>query len=252
MKKIVHTITLPEALEEYKQNSDFRDALSSGQFVYVKNYYVLHSAEYVRHNEDESPKLTNGASENIKECALAFETFRESALEALLGEPKRGAGSKDAKEKAKAEREKKFVKSSEYKVLVEKAKSMRSKFDKTCRETYQQRLWSILEERGENAETFKKRTNLDRSHYDDAKKFSLNSDYYKAKEPKPVVRTISAIAAGYNLDLDFTEELLKLAGHAFDPTDWDHQMYKFVIVSMCGNSIEEKNQILRKAEATEF
>lgn len=104
---------------------------------------------------------------------------------------------------------------------------------KTC----WQRIYEILEAHKATAYTFHEKT-------------LLSSDYYsKAKNNNPSppsVETIVAIAAGYSLDLQLTEELLKLAGRSFNPTSRKHDLYIFIIVTMSDYDIDAKNALLEE------
>ena len=105
------------------------------------------------------------------------------------------------------------------------------KYKKTC----WQRIYEVLEANHAKPDTFHEKT-------------LLNSDYiFRAKysnSPPPNVRTIVAIAAGYDLGLHIAEELLKLAGLAFCPTSAENDAFIFILTAMYGYSIDAKNEIL--------
>jgi hypothetical protein len=179
-------------------------------------------------------QLTDYATETISDCALVFESkvtsvrFDSKDDDFLTLTPEE-------------RREKKYISTNQSELLTkeilrqrEKSKAQfaeQRKYTKTC----WQRIFEILQANNAKSSTFHDKT-------------LLNSDYYiRAKNnnsPPPSVRTIVAIAAGYDLGLHITEELLKLAGHAFNPTSEEHDAFVFILTSMHGQDIDVKNEIL--------
>jgi len=261
--EIVYTITLTEALKEYENNRIFREILQADYFVYIDNIYVLDTPKFVYHDKVNPPRLTDYARQNLDECALAFnevtmfvssgstmhDGFPKSSnigiKEKLLGDinfTKRGVS--DNGKRTEIECSKNFKLESQKKELTEEIEAQlkvnKQMFEsrlvqtKTC----WQRIWEILEREHSTPSTFNKRTLLNDRYY------------YRARENHnslPDIRTIMAIAAGYSLGLFETEDLLRLAGHAFSPTLPEHNVYIFIIVSMCGYNICAKNEILSQS-----
>ena len=109
---------------------------------------------------------------------------------------------------------------------------------KTC----WQRIGEILKREKATAFTFSQKTSLnDRFYY-----YARNAEEQGKTPSEPTMRTIMAIAAGYNLDLLETEELLKLSGCAFSPVSREHNAYIFIITAMCGFELFEKNEFLER------
>jgi len=103
-------------------------------------------------------------------------------------------------------------------------------------QSYWQVMKKKLKEKNANKIQFAKKTLLDERYYDRA----INDE----KRQIPELRTVVAIAAGYDFDLPFTKKLLELVGMAFNPTDPVHRAYEFILRAMPGYTIDEKNEIL--------
>ena len=75
----------------------------------------------------------------------------------------------------------------------------------------------------------------------------LDEVYYRRAETnpdtKPSKRAIVAVACGLDMDLDTTNKLLQLAGHAFEDSDEDNAL-KFCITGFVGHPIDEANEFL--------
>jgi len=236
MRDLTLNITIPEAYREYKVNREFKELLQTGAFVFVDGKYILNAEAYISTATNEGLQLTDYAVEVMSDCALVFESKVTSVR----------FDSKDAdflNLTPEEKREKKYISTNQSELLPkeiikqrEKSKEQfaeQLKYKKTC----WQRIFEILQTNNAKSSTFHDKT-------------LLNSDYYiRAKNnnsPAPSVRTIVAIAAGYDLGLPVTEELLKLAGHAFNPTSEEHDAYIFILTSMHGQNIDIKNELLIK------
>ena len=82
-----------------------------------------------------------------------------------------------------------------------------------------QMLHDIIQARGLSKPHFCKLTGLDEVYY---RRAETNPD------TKPSKRAIVAVACGLDMDLDTTNKLLQLAGHAFEDSDEDNAL-KFCI-----------------------
>ena len=103
---------------------------------------------------------------------------------------------------------------------------------KTCWE----RIYEIVTSKGTTTSgMFVQKTNLISKVYDRAK---------NNVKTMPKLKTIVTIAVAYDLDLSTTEELLRLAGHAFIPTSQEHDCYKFILTTMYGYTMQDKNDLL--------
>lgn len=102
--------------------------------------------------------------------------------------------------------------------------------DKTCWEA----MFEIIQTRGLSKPHFCSLTGLGEEVYRKAQ---------KNIETKPNLRTIVAFSRGLDLNIQTTEKLLQLAGHAFDDSD-EHQALKFCITGFSGMPIEDCNDFL--------
>ena len=97
-----------------------------------------------------------------------------------------------------------------------------------------QMLHDIIQARGLSKPHFCNLTGLDEVYY---RRAEINPD------TKPSKRAIVAVACGLDIDLDTTNKLLQLAGHAFEDSDEDNAL-KFCITGFVGQPIDEANEIL--------
>ena len=95
-------------------------------------------------------------------------------------------------------------------------------------------LHDIIQARGLSKPHFCNLTGLDEVYY---RRAETNPD------TKPSKRAIVAVACGLDMDLDTTNKLLQLAGHAFEDSDEDNAL-KFCITGFVGQPIDEANEFL--------
>ena len=93
-------------------------------------------------------------------------------------------------------------------------------------------LHDIIQARGLSKPHFCNLTGLDEVYY---RRVETNPD------AKPSKRAIVAVACGLDMDLDTTNKLLQLAGHAFEDSDEDNAL-KFCITGFVGQPIDEANE----------
>jgi len=240
-----YRIRLDEALAEYTINNDFQEVLQTGRFVYINELCILDAPQYVYRDEGGARRLTEYAIYNLEECALSFDPVTVYVIPENLH---RGSGRNDdtvvtkTRKRFKNDLQEKELEK-RLKLLQEAASSLKKDFDMQPVETCQDRIKEIILHHESTYRDFEDRTHLLSKYYYNA----LNQD-----KSKPELPHIVAIAAGYNLNLPETEELLGLAGHAFVPGIWEHRMYQFIIFFMQGLSIDAKNQILTQNGVAEL
>ena len=236
MMNLVYTITLPDARKEYANNSGFRDIIQSGCFVYAEGSYILDKPEYISRNQDNIPELTEYARQNLGECALAFDdtviykysgsATRGDFKSLMTVEKKHSVSYKPASQKKELTDE--IIKRRE---LAKQDFEYQRAQSKNCWE----RIYEILQEKRATADSFHLTTRLHPDYYSRAK---------KGRNSPPELRTIIAIAAGYNLGIHRAEELLNLAGHAFISTSEEHDAFRFILNSMYDCDMDTKNELL--------
>jgi hypothetical protein len=236
------------ALREYLHNEEFRKVLRSNHFVYAdRTFFITAAANRIDRDKNGKAVLPRSMREDFRMNALSFE-YR--TIFSSNGTTRGGS----AESRLEVTKEQKYIATPQNARVVERAKvyncfdeapntilglreqSLKAyEFQKAHTKTCWQRIWEILEQKHARPSTFGAAT-------------MLNEDYYyKAKNDNPSppdIRTIVAIAVGYNLGRQLTDELLKLAGKAFSPTSDEHNAYEFVISHMSGYSMEEINDLL--------
>ena len=238
----IQFITLAEALKEYRENSEFRNCLETGRFLYAEGYFVFNDPQIVCHDSGKAV-LTDYAHEHLANCTLSFEIKHTFVPEDDI------FGSNDIFGKGKIEEHKHFdlpetkkrIESLDILPLEIRQEWLSEVRTFEYQYLYDQTCWKMigaaLKERHTNPEEFQEKTLL------------LERYYYRAQndehEQAPTMRTIMAIAAGYSFDLPFTRKLLELAGLALSPADPEHKAYEFILRVMPGYSIHEKNEFLK-------
>jgi len=71
-KDQTYTIPMKEGLFQYAINSEFRQIIDSGNFVYIDGHYCINDPKYITHNEYGTLEMTQYAIDNIDECCLVF------------------------------------------------------------------------------------------------------------------------------------------------------------------------------------
>lgn len=236
-------ISLTEALLEYCRNEEFRNCLDSENIVYVDNAFVFNLPDIV-YSDNGKLVLADGIDERLESCALSF------GIE-LIFELERGFGKKDKFVGGKIKKQKRFDLKLTKKNLATSDKispeikqewlAQIEMFD--IKAQYEQSCWWVIGQKlkkiGTYPEDFERKTLLPQRYF-----FRCKND---KNEVPPSIRTIVAIATGYDFDLAFAEEVLKLAGHALSPAIPEHMAYRFLLKTMQGSSIQEKNAVLRSS-----
>lgn len=245
MPEIHYKIDLSEALEVYMHCEEFRKKLRSGCFIYAEGSYVLAThecvAQLVQTDGTVTLELPSHIRKDISKYACAFNeiTYHVFSDSLYRGD---SVGSKSEKSKRKKSLNGELTDKNTEDIFKKMAAKRKEQFVKDSEKikSCQERLWEIIQKKGENRDLFELRTKLSKKPYENARE-------YKSTTVVPDLHTIVSIAAGYNLSLSETEVLLNSAGHSFSPDIWEHQMYIFVLVSMCGYNLKAKNKILQEA-----
>lgn len=224
---------------EYSNNPDFRETIDSGLFKYVNGYFVINDSLYIEESPSSEYCLTDYAWANLSDCTLQFswQSVKNNSHKHLPLEFLHRANATQDVSKYNPTHENDAIinRAAELKLNREKferqnaARKMTS-INKTC----WQMIFEIIEEQNMSKVHFCNLTGLGEEVYRKAEK-NINT--------KPSLRTIVAIARGLGLELDTTEILLKLAGHAFDESD-EHQALKFCITTYSRRPVEEANDFL--------
>lgn len=239
-KQTLHSyIDREEAFYIYSTDPEFRGLIDSGLFKYIDGYFVINDKLYVAPNADGRLILTDYAWEHLQECTLQFDwhTIRRS-------DPRKHLPQKIL-HRANAQQEVSRYSRSNNSEAIEAAKRLEQKrleFEKqnsmrkivTPNKSCWQMLHDIIQARGLSKPHFCNLTGLDEVYY---RRAETNPD------TKPSKRAIVAVACGLDIDLDTTNKLLQLAGHAFEDSDEDNAL-KFCITGFIGQPIDEANEFL--------
>ncbi len=104
-------------------------------------------------------------------------------------------------------------------------------------ESFQQKLFKLIDERGLDDVTVYKKANIDRKVFS---RIRCKADY------KPKKKTAVAFAIALELDLPTTLDLLSRAGIAFSPSDWFDLIVSYFITNKNYDDIYEINATLFK------
>ena len=66
-------ICAKDAVKLFAQNEKFRELISSGAYIYAEGRFCINSAEYVRHDKEGKPYLTEHARSHTEACCLRFD-----------------------------------------------------------------------------------------------------------------------------------------------------------------------------------
>lgn len=66
-------ICAKDAVKLFTQNEKFRELISSGAYIYAEGRFCINSAEYVRHDKEGKPYLTEYARSHTEACCLRFD-----------------------------------------------------------------------------------------------------------------------------------------------------------------------------------
>ena len=228
-----------DAFYEYSNNQDFQNLVDSGSFRYIDGYFVLNANDYVEISENGHYSLTDYAWEHLDDCTLKFSwqaLRKDSSQKNLSYEILHRVNAERKVSKYQADKNSNVLK------LSEEIQRKREEFEqlqadkkviepqRTCWEL----IFNIVSARGLSKQHFCNLTGLGEEVYRKAQK---NID------TKPDVRTIVSVAHGLKLDIDTTNKLMQLAGHAFDDSD-ESQAYRFCITGLSDYSFEDCNKFL--------
>lgn len=228
-----------DAFYEYSTNPDFRRLIDSGLFLYVDGSFVINDEKYIIQDDNDALSITDYAWEHLAECTLQFkwQTLKGSDIHKHFPSEILHRANTDRKTSAfVADQNKAVIQMSEElrekREEFEKQNSIRkmTAINKTC----WQLIYEIIQSKGLSKSHFCSLTHLDEEVYRKAEK-NIGTN--------PSVRTIVAISRGLELNLETTETLMRLAGHAFGETDED-QALEFCITGFSGKTIKEANEFL--------
>ena len=232
-------VSQSDAFYAYCSDSEFRDLVDSGLFRYVNGYFVVNDEQFISKDNDGAYALTDYAWSHLSDCTLQFswQTVHPSPTEKRLPNVILHRANADRKvSKYDVGQNSDVVK------MSEELRHKREEFERqnavreigTPKKTCWELVFEILQARGISKSHFCSATGLGEEVYRKAEK-NINT--------RPSMRTIIAIARGLDLDIEMTEKLLQLAGHAFDESD-EHRALRFCVTGFPGGTIEEANEFL--------
>lgn len=231
-------ISYREAFYEYSDNEEFRKIVDSGSFRYVDGHYVIADPKYVTVNSDGTVVLSQYALDNIDECTLKF-TYHQVNIE------KHGEYHQDIFHRTNINTYAQLPQydSNQNTEVIQRAHDLQQKreqFDsqyaihELSYKSFWEKVHEILVLKKWNAVIFADKTLLHEINFSHA----VNNH-----SSLPSIRTVIAICAGLDLDINMTNELLHLAGHALNGSR-EHQALSFAITAFGGQPIEARNEFL--------
>lgn len=222
----------------YTTDAEFRRLIESDLFKYVNGYFIINDVQYIQKDEAGQYFLTDFAWANLDQCTLKF-TWTQITHQQINNDIFHRKN-KDVKlPYFDAFQNKDSIHSSEegerYSVCYERQNAI---IDITInKESCWQAIYAIIQYLGISKAHFCELTHLGEEVYRKAK---------NDVPTNPSLRTIVAIALGLNLNLEITENLLKLAGHAFSKNN-EHKHLKFCIIMFfqSAHSIDDANEFLK-------
>ena len=204
----------------------------------MNGYFIINDVQYIQKDEAGQYFLTDFAWANLDQCALKF-TWTQITHQQINNDIFHRKN-KDVKlPYFDAFQNKDSIHSSEkgerYSVCYEQQNAI---IDITInKESCWQAIYAIIQYLGISKAHFCELTHLGEEVYRKAK---------NDVPTNPSLRTIVAIALGLNLNLEITENLLKLAGHAFSKNN-EHKHLKFCIIMFfqSAHSIDDANEFLK-------
>ncbi len=235
-------LTRENAFYTYSHNNEFRKIVDSEMFKYVEGYYVINDPQYIECDESGNCSLTAYAWLHLSECTLQFSLGTIKSQESHKHLPNVIMHRANVDQTVFS-----FDTKQNEAVISEAIKKKREEFERQQKihvltfgeaKTCWQGMYEIIQSRG-----------LSKSHF--CLLTGLGEEVYRKAEKNiataPSLRTIVAFSCGLDLDLQTTEKLLQLAGHAFNDSP-EHQALKFCITGFSGQSIAECNDFLKSYE----
>jgi hypothetical protein len=228
-----------DAFYEYSDNEEFRKVIDSGLFVYADGFFVINDEKYVEIEGTGEYRLTDYAWNNLAECTIQFSYRRVNVSEhSLFHSDSFNRRNPDVYEKLPGydvDRNVSIVGNAEE--LKRKRAEFESQYEthSELTQTFWQRAYEIMQTKKWNSAIFCDKTQLNEVVYSRAK---------NNHESLPDIRTCITICAGLDLDIELTNRLLALAGHALS-NSVEHQAYGFIITSFAGKNLDERNAFLK-------
>lgn len=204
-------VSREDVFYEYSTNEDFRKLIDTGKFRYVEGYMVINDDKYISTNEDGKTTLSEYAWDHLDECTLSFswQRIRRSKAKEILPQI---IFHRDNDEQEISHYD--DDQSASVVELSEELRKKRKSFEQgeqihqisTIGKICWQYIYEIIQLKGISKPHFCNLTGLGEEVFRKAEK-NIGTD--------PSLRTIVAIACGLSLDIETTEKMLHLAGHAF-------------------------------------
>ncbi len=239
-KNKTFTISAKDSLFLYLKNKTFRDLVEEKRFVFVDNHYCINDSKYITKDSFGNTCLTQYSLNNMDECCLIFDL------------------KSDNNEQYGAEFYKKCIlfKSAisskiievDFDIEDEKNKRIVANAANDFRETsrdYLTIMKSLPNTLDETLSYHMERKNCTNEQLEEYSLISARtiSRIRSGAIQNPTIKTLVALCIGLQLYPDFSEDLLKKAGHILKSTDRDFA-YKKLLREHYKQSIHECNEIL--------
>ena len=213
-------INYPDAMQEFAQNSKFRDALATGAYTYVDQRFCLRNNRYISRAEDGTLHLTAYAKAHPAECCIGFDVQKRArwAIDGMLRD--RGKVPQFAEAATEVQQ---LVKTTQDVSRV--LQSLPQSFGATL-EAHMRRKGVTQEQLAESSLITDRRIRT-----------------YCIDDQMVALPRVVALCVGLKLHPIFAFDLVKKAGYQFNQTS-DHVAYQMILLSMTQHSIYECNEYL--------
>ncbi len=232
-------IDIHDAFFLYCTNPIFRKLLDSARFIYADGYYVLNAPDYITQDEQGVIRLTQYAHEHLAQCTLRFtrQTITPNENESFFSHELAHRDNQARKTSQYDEEDNQdIVTISEALVKTnmdfEQLESIHRLHSGT--KTPWEFMKDILDVKQIGIDEFCYNTLLGKEVFDKIK---------RGHKSVPSIETIVAFACGCNIDMETTEQLMKLASHSFNDCQ-EHRAYRYCISGLYGKNIEFRNKFL--------
>lgn len=235
-EKQTFVISLLDAAREYARNTEFRELVESGRYVYVEGKLCANTPEYVVQDESGRLCMTPYARENTHVCCLRFERSYQREVPGYVW------GQFNREIKTVSDRGKTVVcpqcAAEPGLVGPEEFKQMAVWITKVKKEiapmSFLECLNYLMKVRGLTGEGLEEQARVSARTIS---RMRNDEDYAVTKQ------TVVALAVGLHLPYIIGVELMGKAGLAFRNTDEDN-VYQMILCSMTSASIDEVNECL--------
>ena len=244
----VFFIRRKEALDEYRNNKEFRARIQSGNYVYADGHLCINDPMYV-YQTGSGMRMTSAAKAHVDECCLRFisvyemiafaeyEFGRLASDEEYNGHYLNFLGNDVGKGKAD--------KTDENGLAMARAKQIQANYQYAA---------SLPDDFFEMLKVLRKDKKLSQEKLEEKSRVSRNSLWREKKKAKPNVTLDEAIAISIALEAPpwLSKVILLRAGITLNPANPLHQVYEYILSCMFMEPIDRIQEFLKSSNLPEL